>query len=338
MPVPLINIIEVAQVVDMLDEVSSPSVVNRALEASGITRSLLTDFSGFIPYRLEAQVVEHVARAIGDPYLGARAAPEFDYSAYAAYARYVLSARDLGTALARGRKTFRLIQPGGEIVLKQADGHLLVGRRSRLGTAVGHHHLDDAALFIIIRVIRHFLGPQWRPAWVEATGKSDGRLPYLEDRIGAPVRGTSGIPMVALPEQALDAPNPHPPNPSDIVTLSDLPVLMGVNPPRTMADTVEQMIRTQMTIGEASEDKIAASLSLGRRTLQRALQGEGTSFRDIKARAIERRARTLLRETDLAVATIAQALGYEEPKSFQRAFRRQTGVSPSAYRAGRTDD
>lgn len=338
MRIPLINVIELTQVVEMLDEIASPSVVTKALEASNISRSLLTAPSGFIPYRLEAQVVEHVARAIGDPFLGARAAPKFDYSAYAAYARYVLSARDLGTALARGRKTFPLIQPGGEIVLKQADGHVLAGRLSRIGTTIGHHHLDDGALFIIIRVIRHFLGAHWRPAWVEATGKTDARLLYLEDRIGAPVRGASKMPMVALPEQALATPNPHPPNPQDIVTLSDLPVLMGVNPPRNMTDTVEQMIQTNITIGDASEDEVAASMSLGRRTLQRLLQREGTSFREIKARVIERRARTLLRETDLAIATIAEALGYEEPKSFKRAFRRQAGVSPNAYRAGRAVD
>jgi len=332
MAIPLTNAVEFAHVIDLLDNVAYPVVVNRALEAADITRSQLSETRGFIPYRLEASVIEHVARSVGDPYLGARIAPQFEYSAYAAYARYVLCARDLDTALKRGRDAFPLIHVGGEIVLQEAGGHLLAGRRSSISSFVGHHHLDDGGLFIFVRLIRHFLGAEWRPAWVGTTGNGDKRLQYLEDKIGAPVRGGAEMPFVALEAGSLGTPNPRPPNPQDIVTLSDLPVLMGVIPHRTMTNIVEQTIQSQITIGDASEDDVAARLSVGRRTLQRGLQKEGTSFREIKTRVIETRARALLKETDLTVATIARVLGYEEPKSFQRAFQRQTGFSPTAYR------
>jgi AraC-like DNA-binding protein len=338
MAIPLINATEFAHVIGLLDEVASPTVVNRALEAADITRSLLSETRVFIPYRLEASVLEHVARSIGDPYLGARVAPQFDYRAYAAYARYVLSAHDLGTALKRGRGAFPLIQLGGEIVLQELEDHLLVGRRSKISSVVGHHHLDDGGLFIFVGLIRHFLGPDWRPTWVATTGNGDKRLQYLEDKIGAPVRGGSDMPLVAVHAGALGTPNPHPPHPQDIVTLSDLPVLMGVRLPRTMTIMVEQIIQTQVTIGDASEDTVAARLSLGRRTLQRGLQKEGTSFREIKARVIEKRARALLEETDLTVAAIARTLGYEESKSFQRAFRKWTGLWPHAYRKDRSGE
>jgi AraC-like DNA-binding protein len=337
MTLSLVNTVEFAHLIDLLDEVASPTVVNRALEAADITRSLVSETRGFVPYRLEAGVIEHVARSIGDPYLGARIAPQFEYSAYAAYARYVLCARDLGTALKRGRDAFPLIQVGSEIVLQEDGDLLLAGRRSRISNVVGHHHLDDGGLFIFVRLIRHFLGAEWRPAWVGATGNGDKRLQYLEDKIGALVRGGAEMPFVALEAGALGTPNPRPPNPHDIVTLSDLPVLMGVIPPRTMTNIVEQTIQSRITIGDASEDDVAACLSVGRRTLQRGLQKEGTSFREIKVRVIERRARTLLTETDLNVATIARSLGYEEPKSFQRAFRKWTGLSPHAYRKVRSD-
>lgn len=338
MIVPLINVVEFKQVIDLLEKVATPSVVDRALAASDLSRRLLSQTQGFIPYRLEASVVEHVARSLGDPHLGARVAPQFDYQAYAAYARYVLGARDLGAALKRGRMTFPLIQPGGEIVLQDAKAHVLLGRRSTVGTVIGHHHLDDGALFILIQVIRHFLGPDWRPAWVEVTRSADRRMQYLEDKIGAPVRCGAEMPLVAIQASDLGTPNPHPPHPRDIVTLSDLPVLMGVRPPQTMTNMVEQIIQAQVTMGEASEDHVATLLSLGRRTLQRALQQEGTSFREIKARVIENRARVLLTETDFTVATIARSLGYEEPKSFQRAFRKWTGLWPHAYRTVRSDD
>jgi AraC-like DNA-binding protein len=43
-------------------------------------------------------------------------------------------------------------------------------------------------------------------------------------------------------------------------------------------------------------------------------------------------ARPLLRDGRLAVSEVAYLLGYEDPSSFQRAFRRWSGRSPRAFR------
>lgn len=43
-------------------------------------------------------------------------------------------------------------------------------------------------------------------------------------------------------------------------------------------------------------------------------------------------ARELLAKTDLPVADIAGSCGYENPFAFSRAFRRETGMTPSEYR------
>ena len=48
-------------------------------------------------------------------------------------------------------------------------------------------------------------------------------------------------------------------------------------------------------------------------------------------RRIER-AKALLSEGELPVADVALAVGYEHPSNFVRAFRRQTGQSPTTYR------
>lgn len=44
-------------------------------------------------------------------------------------------------------------------------------------------------------------------------------------------------------------------------------------------------------------------------------------------------ARALLEDTDLAVNRIAEKCGYENPLYFAQAFRKHTGLSPTAYRA-----
>jgi AraC-like DNA-binding protein len=52
----------------------------------------------------------------------------------------------------------------------------------------------------------------------------------------------------------------------------------------------------------------------------------------VLARLRQDTAQPLLRDGRLAVAEVAYLLGYEDPSSFQRAFRRWTGMSPRTFR------
>lgn len=332
MAAPLVNIAEFAHILDLLDRVASSAIVDRALQNEGLNRKVLQQGAGFLPYRLEASVLEYVARAIGDHRIGDRLARQFDYSTYDAYARYVLGAKDLASALFRGRQAFSLTHPGSEIVLRKHGGHVLVGRRSGLTTVIGSRHLDDGAIVIIDQVIRHFLGPDWRPAWIETTSEDSAGTIHLEDTAGVLVRTGAEMPAIAVRASELHTPNPSPPGVHEVVGFLELPALMGIDPPKTMADAVQQVLRTQLALGDMSEESVASRLSIGRRTLQRALRAEGTSFREVKARFIESRARAVLVESELDISTIARSLGYDEPKSFRRAFRNWTGLTPNAYR------
>ena len=329
----MVNLVEFAHVLDLLDRIASPAIVDRGLRAEGLNRTVLAQGSGFLPYDLEARVIEHVARALGNATLGTHLAQRFDYSTYDAYACYVLGAKDLDEGLLRGRRAFSLTHPGSEILLRRQEGHVLVGRRTGLSNVIGHRHLDDGAILIIREVIRHFLGPEWRPAWIEATGTDGFSTTYLEETIGAPARIGAEMPALAIRESDLFTPNPAPPGVHQRVGFIELPSLMRVDPPETMAAAVEQVLRTQFALGDLSEESVASRLSLGRRTLQRALQADATSFREVKARFLEQRARSLLAESDLDVRIIASALGYDEPHSFRRAFRAWTGLTPHGYRS-----
>ena len=333
MVVPMVSLFELSHAVELLDGAASPAVVDRGLRAAGLTRKMLHGRPGFLPYIVEAILVEHVARALGDPLLGARLGASYDYGAYDAYARYVLGAKDLRTALDRGARAFPLIHPGCEVVLRRQGEHLLAGRTSGLGSVLGVRHLDDGSLTIIGQLVGHFLGPDWLPDWVEVVGHDPRRAVLMADLLGVPVRDGAEMAAVAVRLSDLDTPNPRPPAATDIVGFADRPGLMGHAPPETVGDSVRCVLGVQLQTGALSEDGVAHRLGLGRRTLQRALQSEGTSFREVKAGVIEARARTLLAETHLDIEAIARALGYDEPNSFRRAFRNWTGQTPSAYRA-----
>ena len=99
---------------------------------------------------------------------------------------------------------------------------------------------------------------------------------------------------------------------------------------------VRQAMWSRLSTGTPGLRQIAADLAIGERSLQRRLQGHGTSFAGLLEDLRREVAIELLRDRRLAVYELAFLLGYSEPSAFNRAFRRWTGSSPSRYRAGMT--
>jgi AraC-like DNA-binding protein len=76
----------------------------------------------------------------------------------------------------------------------------------------------------------------------------------------------------------------------------------------------------------------ASALHLSLRTLTRRLAAEGTTFQAIKDELRRDAAIQRLTKTDTPIAVIGQEIGFEDPNTFHRAFRKWTGSTPGAYR------
>lgn len=92
------------------------------------------------------------------------------------------------------------------------------------------------------------------------------------------------------------------------------------------------MMLQEASGGPPTLTELARTLNLSARTLDRYLQREGESFREMQKRVQHTKACTLLQQEDLSVTQIAYELGYADPSNFARAFRRESGQSPSAWR------
>ena len=77
---------------------------------------------------------------------------------------------------------------------------------------------------------------------------------------------------------------------------------------------------------------IAGALALSPRTLQRRLREGGLSFSQLVDETRQQLALHYLRDPALELAEIAFLVGFSEPGSLARAFRRWTGSSPGEYR------
>ena len=86
--------------------------------------------------------------------------------------------------------------------------------------------------------------------------------------------------------------------------------------------------------GQCAIEDVAAKLGLSRRTLQRKLSEENTTFQKQLNSVRETLAIHYLRNTQMTSNDIAFLLGYAELNSFLRAFTVWTGKSVSEYRKG----
>jgi AraC-like DNA-binding protein len=78
--------------------------------------------------------------------------------------------------------------------------------------------------------------------------------------------------------------------------------------------------------------RVARALELSRRSLRRRLEAEGSSYRMIVKEALAIVAKQYLRERRLTIQETAYEMGFADPTTFHRAFKRWTGTTPSAYR------
>ncbi len=84
--------------------------------------------------------------------------------------------------------------------------------------------------------------------------------------------------------------------------------------------------------GETTTDCLAARLHMSKRSLQRHLQDEGTSFQDVLDQTRSDLAQHYLKQRGASLEEVAYLLGYSSPASFFRAFQNWYGMTPTSYR------
>ena len=103
-------------------------------------------------------------------------------------------------------------------------------------------------------------------------------------------------------------------------------------PKGTLRASVEDELHRLLPHGKARREIVARRLGMSARTLSRRLAGEGTSYDEIVDHLRRSLALQYIKERTISLSQIAWLLGYEGSTSFNHAFVRWTGRSPSTAR------
>ncbi|MEM8631383.1 MAG: AraC family transcriptional regulator ligand-binding domain-containing protein [Pseudomonadota bacterium] len=108
--------------------------------------------------------------------------------------------------------------------------------------------------------------------------------------------------------------------------------LAACDSPAGMTERVQDALMELMPAGSATSEAVSRRLGVSKRSLQRRLQEEGSTFKSVLRATRRTLAMHYLQRNDVTVQEISYLLAFQDLNSFYRAFQGWTGQPPGAYR------
>lgn len=329
------------------------SWVNTVLDAAqrqGVSREAVLAAAGIAPAELQAErwPIDHITRlwraavrCTQDPGFGLKAGAVVGPASFNVVSYLLQSSPTLRESIAVVQKYQRLISDGGRFQVIAGAQASWVVYHPRQGELAFSPHQIEAVLAAVVAFSRWVTGRAVRPLKVQFSQAALGPLGGYREVFQCPVAFDQAFSGVLLDNAVLDTPLPQ----AD-AQLAHLhheyaaARLAALTPPES--DTLAQELRRwldaqlQSPSGQASpvpsRERAAQMLGLGPRTLARRMQAQGLDFSTLLDQARRDAALHAVAHSQRALADIGHSLGFAEPSTFWRAFKRWTGKTPAQWR------
>jgi len=298
-----------------------------------ITEKFLANPESVVPLNTYCELLYRGAKVTGREHFGLLVGSHSSAGEIGPAGKLLLLAPSVGVALDVLRKYLHLNNRHALLLLGREDEDAFLGYTVLDGNFSGIQELHDGAMAVALNLMRQLIGPQWRPTEVRLMRRTP-RHPEVYDRFfAAPCSFNAKRSELVFPAATLDLPVAG----SDAQYLSAAIAAhqAGISFDLTGQDWIELVRRTALGLlltGNCSRKAVAAALGLSVRTLNRKLEQAGSSFQELADYSRFTASRTLIKDTDMPLGDIARVLGYADPSSFCRAFKRWSGVSPAEWR------
>lgn len=330
--VPVITALTLCGMPQFIQSEIGTRALRSAYEATALPFGVMDVENAYIPESSLSEFIASAARSSGDGNFGLRLMPGLSVSSYGTWGKYVLQAATLKDSLARFEQVIGLHASYRTWKVSSEGDLIWIRYRFQVKRDEAYANLAFCGVGVLANIVRHYLGPDWKPYSVEIDIPRPKATEELDDAFGCPVYFDQDGIGVAFHRKHFSfsalAKEKEP-----IVLLSDVKRSRLVHAPNSLSEVVAELIRLQLRKGKVSMERAARSLDMGPRKLRREMDREGTTFRECTKRVRTITAKELLVETDLAFSTISTDLGYANPALFTRAFARDVGQTPSNFRA-----
>lgn len=307
----------------------------KVMKELGLPASLLMEPDATVKFSQVESLIEHVGRITDRSDLGYELGKLLSVSSHSIVGFGMLSCQTLGLSLAFVARYFRLIMPTFRLRYTNADdcSELHFSPLVAMGHECLTFHLEAMAT-AALRDVQELSGGRSLPCRLQFSfPRPPHARRYAELRGVQTEFGLEPLPGVRLRFEADLREIP--------LTMAD-PNALNVAEERCRAQVAQVASVRQfsewvaMTLREVSEGmptlaELAGMLNISTRTLNRYLEREGTSFRELSGRIQHELARERLAAGVMSVTEIAYSLGFADPANFTRSFRDREGMSPRDY-------
>lgn len=304
------------------------------LAAAGIAARDLADPDGRLSRVLEARLWHAAARLTGDdafgPHLAERVAPD----GFGALGFALRSSPTLGDAYARLSRFLRLVAHGPVMTTTVEGAVVRLGHAPPPTPPPPSRHAVEFLLTVLVDLARRGVDAAYLPRAVTFRHPAPARLDEHQRLLGPGVRFDAAHDEVVIDRDRCDRAQRHA-EPALARVLDDhLAQQLGAlgDEDASVVDRTRRALFAELDHGEPAIEVIAARLRMSPRSLQRRLKQEGASLTGVLDRLREELARRYLDEARDSIGEVAFRLGFSDPSTFHRAFRRWTGLTPAAYR------
>jgi AraC-like DNA-binding protein len=200
-------------------------------------------------------------------------------------------------------------------------------------------HVADYMLLAVLRALRQATAFDVNACEVRLRHAGRGDPVEVERCFGCAVRFGRDENALVFHRRDLDAPS-RIANPLIEAELARFTAALEsrLAPSATWRERVADVARALVAEGvRADRASVARRLHVSEASLQRALAGEGTTFKAVRAAVVWQVAEALLSNEGLKVEAIASSVGFADGPAFAKAFKRHFGVAPTTYRQRRIE-
>lgn len=210
----------------------------------------------------------------------------------------------------------------------------LLGWSAATGLTSSEVQIAEYALAVLLNEARSHAPLDWTPEAVHFRHEAPTDLRVHRRVFGPNLRFNSGFNAIEIGNDVLDRPlRGGSPGPRALtrrmLRLRDDPLRSA------MQLQVESLLRALLPYAPCGIKEVSESLGIPPRTLQARLKAERSSFRRIKESIRQDLTKQYLKYSGLPITEIADLLGYADPTSFSRSFRKWHGDSMRTMRQRR---
>ena len=308
-------------------------------DAAALLRALGVDpdpsVEGVVPGARVDEVFERFAAAMGDATLGlslAKASPTgslgvFDYRA--------ITSANLRVAIRGLADKFEMLSSRSILALEESsrEARITLGYRQpqHSQTAI----LAEFTLGIIFLRSREALGGTLVLRGARFAHESRNPAAY-ETLFRTRVSFEQPVSELVFDSRLLDIPF-RTADPTTLALLEEHIARARAAASEAFVGRVRAAVGACLRHGDAGVTRLARTLGVSTRTLQRRLQELGTSHRRIVDDVRRERALAIMARHDVSLGEAASELGFSRPAAFHRAFARWTGTTPRAFQGAQGD-